>query len=1578
MKNKVFKISVILVMILTMTMTNFIFVGANLVSYAVDNITTNNKNVEFQAYMKDETTLEMQIGVKKEGYFNGSITLEKSNFTLKESESKYVNKIENNTVTLNKINSGETALIDITIEPVKEEIYDAGLLNMESQLNLFGIYRDSSEKDKEINATRTINYQIPENNTEENIENRNEIITNKIVTINNEEKRVIQIASNKGLKENNYPMEKIETNITLPTVNGEYPQVEVNAYFNTMTSYHWEQKNNEIAITLNNEPNAENKILWKNSGTENIIVTLIYNKDIVLENSEIKMDDKITLYNNKELVNANNLTINGEEKDSIVQVFSNNVESSMYKGKLYAKLDREYESKTMLRTNLASAIEAIKVQEAASKYQAEDFEANANIYYQSTTINKAQMLEILGEEGYITIANSSGTITTITKDTEDIDGNIVINYNEDIAEITIETSSPQKSGILELTHKKVIKATNIEEIKRASNIVSNVTGSYNQGTIAQSNANIELKEPTTEATIQLDKSSLSTAITNENVEIKATLNSSNEKNDLYKNPVLQIKLPEEVQEVTINSINKSYDANEFTITEYKVVTAEDGRKIIQVKLQGEQTNYVGGVAEGIQVILNANITLNKETASKESEINMTYTNEKGVQQIYQTSTPINIISREGTLVYSSLNHYNSEETELATTDNETLTGKMDIQGESITATVERTIINNNDQNMERTVVTGTIDEKSTVEATISNVVLNGVEAKTYYSTQANAKVDSDTWQEDMTEAKSYKIVLEPNAVEVGQVLKVNYELNIPKNLGFDKELYENTTVSYGYGNQTLTKTASIYLSTPVGDSQEAKDAYTKTTQLEGVGNVATVAFTGGKVINDETEVYEGQAIKYQVAITNTTGKDIQNLKVDVQHKNAYLIDEVPYEMPDSFDEEKITTSYYLEEVEGLTNKTFTIETLKADETRVIEYQAVVNENVETTEAQIKVANQQVFTIHNKVLEGDLKLNFQYGSPVNYSIQPGTVISSLLSVKNISGVTKKDIVVEFEVPEGLKLEKVAEEENIEIIENTEKYLKCKVVSLAKEATQDIGINLGLSNDNPTEDMSVNMDYSAMLENNTYVSNEVTAINRVEENIKKSLALTQAANIESGSTIRNGDEINYTFTIENKEDETVEIEEFKDSVPEAIEIEKAYYTKGEEETVIKNTEENVVQLANIKLEANSKMNVSIIGKVNVDKSPTSTIINYATVMEKGELEVRSNEITYTLYVEEDNKEEKPSDDDPSESEINTISGTIWIDENEDGEKGTAEERIRDVTVKLINADNEQQVETKTDEMGSYQFENLQAGRYMVAFEYDTTRYSATEYRKPGVSESVNSDIITNTITLEGITKTVGLTDVIEINESGASNIDAGLIENSVFDLSLDKYVSRVSVINNAGTKTTEYNNTQLAKIELDAKQIANTTVVIDYTINVTNQGELAGYASEIVDYKPNDLTFNSEMNKDWYTTTDGNLHTKILADNLIEPGETKSVTLTLTKKMTEGNTGMTTNTAEIAKSTNDVLITDIDSVAGNQANGEDDMSTAEVIISVRTGLAIAIGTITIITILGIMIYIFFYVRKKRKEV
>ena len=59
MKGKILKASVIILLIITMTIANFIFVGNTLISYALDNISTNNNNIEFSAYFKNENGEEV-------------------------------------------------------------------------------------------------------------------------------------------------------------------------------------------------------------------------------------------------------------------------------------------------------------------------------------------------------------------------------------------------------------------------------------------------------------------------------------------------------------------------------------------------------------------------------------------------------------------------------------------------------------------------------------------------------------------------------------------------------------------------------------------------------------------------------------------------------------------------------------------------------------------------------------------------------------------------------------------------------------------------------------------------------------------------------------------------------------------------------------------------------------------------------------------------------------------------------------------------------------------------------------------------------------------------------------------------------------------------------------------------------------------------------------------------------------------------------------------------------------------------------------------------------------------------------
>ena len=54
---------------------------------------------------------------------------------------------------------------------------------------------------------------------------------------------------------------------------------------------------------------------------------------------------------------------------------------------------------------------------------------------------------------------------------------------------------------------------------------------------------IKLENPKNEAKLELSKESLSTVVTNENVELRVTLNTTEANSLLYKNPKLEIVLP---------------------------------------------------------------------------------------------------------------------------------------------------------------------------------------------------------------------------------------------------------------------------------------------------------------------------------------------------------------------------------------------------------------------------------------------------------------------------------------------------------------------------------------------------------------------------------------------------------------------------------------------------------------------------------------------------------------------------------------------------------------------------------------------------------------------------------------------------------------------------------------------------------------------------------------------------------------------------------------------------------------------------------------------------------------------------
>ena len=144
---------------------------------------------------------------------------------------------------------------------------------------------------------------------------------------------------------------------------------------------------------------------------------------------------------------------------------------------------------------------------------------------------------------------------------------------------------------------------------------------------------------------------------------------------------------------------------------------------------------------------------------------------------------------------------------------------------------------------------------------------------------------------------------------------------------------------------------------------------------------------------------------------------------------------------------------------------------------------------------------------------------------------------------------------------------------------------------------------------------------------------------------------------------------------------------------------------------------------------------------------------------------------------------------------------------------------------------------------------------------------------------------------------------------------------------------------------------------------------YTIKITNEGEIPGYAREIRDDIPSGLEFVQEDNPEWTLEEDNTITTRSLENTLLNPGESATVQVTFRWINNENNMGVKVNTAEISEDYNEDGADDIDSTPDNKEPEEDDIDEAQVILSIKTGTGrtyfILIGTILITLATGIIL-------------
>lgn len=1620
-QNKIKKTILVILIIMALTLGNFIAIGMEFISFAVGDLeVTNENNILFKAIFVDnkgdeykslntnmsdrDIKLRLAIQVKKEGYFNGEIHIQESNFILNTNiEDKYINQIEKNYIKLNQINAGQEVTLDIGIEIVKEEQYKLELLDKTTNINLVGSYIVGENNVKQINSTAELQLKLNPEISEKTLESKVKVVTNKVYKINEENKRVLQFELATRPSKNDYPIK--ETKIEVDVIEGtERIEVAKRGTYATNNNKgelesNWNKETNKVEITILN-PEVDGKIEWNKNKEDKILITYILKENAEVLDKQISLNNRIQYFDkDNSIIEAKlEIVIEGEKDGAIYYALQGQKE--LYKGNLYYGEESSIETETIIDIRLKNLVEDIKISEGNAKYISENEEFNANLNYYSTSINKEVAKKVLGETGRIIIKTKEGKILgivnkeTIEKTEEE---NIEIKY-ENQTEILLEVDKAQNEGELVFLHKqKLIEDVELKDLLKKVKKIK-LTGSLSLDEKKDENLIekiIELKEPESYAKITSSTNSLSTLQTNENIEFNVILKTDDIKYDLYKNPTIELQFPSEITNIKATFNTVFLDG--MQVKEANIYDTAEGNKAMKVVLEGEQTQHSSNLSEGIILNLNANIDVLKNVNTKTTEIKMLYTNENSQENIYEKKLPIELKSKEGLLVYNKVENYNSKGDVIEAQGTENVNEIIDIGSKGKEIKGNTFLVNNYPESLEKVTIVGKNADNTTMDLKLIKSIEVNKASDLYYSENGEAWTQNI---DELKEVKAYKI--ETDQIPATDTMFLKYDYKLPEELGYNQIGKIEQKVTYTYQGQELTqdfglqlKTENVSLETTEVIPEEEKP----TDEVTGKVQVETTTRLGMIDIKEEDKVHEGETLKNIIKISNKTGKDLKNVKVKVKQENAVLYDlkEKKVFNYDISDEERIEHSF--EELETSEKNFDTIETIKSGEVIQLAYEVVVKKvegteketygDIEISADDMKTIN--TTTIRNKIEQGELKLNSKFSLNEEVKQYANFTAPTTVNISNIGERELQDVNVEiqFGALEIKDLEALEfftgdlEEFDRSYIRNLKydsdtKIVTFQIYKLFENQNIKVMINTTASKMDldKTEVLAGIVTTATTKENEVYTSN--VALKKTIQTAKD-ITVKQESDVQEGRILQNGDSFNIKVTVENNTDHDNELN-IENNMSNMLKINKIDRKIGEEivELDKKYYQDNNIFNYDFKISAKSKVEFLIKVTVNSkseDKEVTSqTKISY----KDSEYEdIYSKELSFLIGAYE-----IPDDDDDNNNGGNSgntvdknkeyeISGIAWLDKNKNGKLEDKEERLSGIQVKLANKVTGEIISdwnTTTDKDGKYKFK-VKNGEYIVIFQYDTKKYNLTEYKKAGVTDKENSDVISKSMKIGEVETLVGITDTIKVLNGNVKNISIGLIEKEVFDLRLDKTVSKISIQNKQGTSVYQYNNEKLAKLEIKAKYYKGTSVVIEYKIAITNEGEVEGYANEIIDFIPAGLKFNSELNKNWYMAEDGKLNSTSLSNQKILPGETKEITLLLTKTLDENDGGLISNTAEIYKSSNDKNIEDKDSIAGNKLNGEDDISTAGVIISIGTGI-VKICVITIfvgLVIAGIVVYI-----------
>lgn len=607
---QILNIIVPMILIMTLTFANIFLIGNNIAMAVYEELeeqtkTTSEKNIEFDAYFKNdkqeshskqlninsEETLYISVNVKdKVSISSAKISIENANFVIdkeKVKENQYIQNIDelNNTIEISTVSSNNNILLEVPIKFKKESQVNDDTFSKECKINISGTFKNSNLEEKDFSGSvklRTMwtgDTQIELNQSIEKYFSLGEnglILQQKITT---------------NVKDNTLPRKTETISFEVPVLDNQKPEstnVLVNGEKVEDSDKVYDTDNGIMQVTT---ASKQEKTNWSNSNNEYTIIYK-YNKSVtdVARTIKLKAKSSTQLFAKVETIEQTNEQDLNIEKAGNVASVKTTMQGDLYKGYMYASSVREatYQEINNVEVSYLDGIDYLELNcnnDAYLNEQNQDIFSANNIKYISTTINKTEMTQILGDSGQILIQDeNSNIIAIINKDTQtDENGNINTVYAQEYGAIIIKTSKPIKEGNITITNNKSLKGQNsysaneLKAIKKLQTTNTVLTNLSSEVSISE----LDMKESTTEAKLEVSRNSFSTMKTNKNVEIKATLKSNDMKYDLYKNATVEIQMPEDIKTVNVKSINILYGEG-FTIK--PILIQKDGKETIHIDL----------------------------------------------------------------------------------------------------------------------------------------------------------------------------------------------------------------------------------------------------------------------------------------------------------------------------------------------------------------------------------------------------------------------------------------------------------------------------------------------------------------------------------------------------------------------------------------------------------------------------------------------------------------------------------------------------------------------------------------------------------------------------------------------------------------------------------------------------------------------------------------------------------------------------------------------------------------------------------------------------------------------------------